>query len=84
MYIQTHEYPLPLYPQSQVHVKLPTVLSHLAFEEQVSIPEAHSSISIRSILGTALPEQDSCFVYKVIEPKLYVLCVCVFLSIKTV
>jgi hypothetical protein len=54
-------------------VKLPLVLSHLAFEEQLSIPSAHSSISGCKIINfPGIPEQDS-----------KVLCfLCCFFSIK--
>jgi hypothetical protein len=40
-------------------VKLPAVLSHLAFEEQLSILAAHSSISGSGNITSAKPEQDS-------------------------
>ena len=43
--------PFPVYPESQAHVKLPSVLVHVAFMWQVWMPSEHSSISKMNIIS---------------------------------
>jgi len=44
--IVEHVTPSPSNPESQVHVKLPSVSEHRALTSQLSVPVEHSSISV--------------------------------------
>jgi len=48
VYIPVQVTPFPVYPVLQVQVKLPTVLSQVAWSWQLSVPSVHSSTSTSS------------------------------------